>query len=176
MKEVIVQILQIAENLEGSGNHSDAYTASQFAALDVFGYGLTTEELLTPPGGNVNLYTKDVDGTNVLSSAGFDVWLTIENKEDLVALIQRDYGILLEFLGGQSRLDITCHGIKYSSASSRVEECLAGVADSEHHPYLITAKPITIGRSFNVKMEFHVIYADGAYRYHPEFAILFTDL
>ena len=176
MKEVVVQILQIAENLEGSGNHSDAYTASQFAALDVFGYGLTTEELLTPPGGKVNLYTKDVDGTNVLSSAGFDVWLTIENKEDLVALIQRDYGILLEFLGGQSRLDITCHGIKYSSSSSRVEECLAGVADSGHHPYLITAKPITIGRTFNVKMKFNVIYADGAYRYHPEFAILFTDV
>lgn len=194
LHDVALRALQNAEHVGGFGGGADEvgapvnaiyatdFEASCFADMDIFGYGLTMDELLGIGWGGVNFYSwlipepdksvwESENTETVLSSVSVHFSLPLENKEDIRTLVVRDMKIFTEKLDGLGdpyvRIGADEHPY-HRGLETVTREVMNNLADlkPDSSIQIFTSEKLDVnGEKFSINLSLSALESDGVYYY-----------
>ncbi len=183
-EDVVSRALKNIQNISGGtdiATYDEAYTASCFKDLDIFGYNLTAEEITEKDWGYVTFRTKLLGEEKEVAfqSVSANTRLPFETKEEVIAAAKQDLVRIFRFLDGQGYPKLTIAGKNYMAKPTLSIEKVEQLAE-EHcaslleagNIYVTSQTPLVIdGQSYNFTFKILAARADGFYHYYTEFNI-----
>lgn len=146
------------------------YAASCFEDMDIFGYGVTVDEMCGLNWGNVGFYSYLL-GQNAavqLNNADFTLNLPFERKEDLFTAAQRDVEKFAAFLNGAGDPYVSVGGTYRKGLENVTEDMLKNAADATGTTRLevFTSERFTVGEhEFGLSLSISSREEEGIFYY-----------
>lgn len=185
--EIAARALANAEHVGGEAYgdpvtaiYAADYAASCFADMDIFGYGITVDEMCGLDWGNVDFFAYLVgdDMDVLLNSAGFSLSLPVETKDALLVATKRDVSQFAKLLNGEGDPYVSV-GSNYQRGLENIpDEAYGNAADGtgNYAIQIFTSDRFTINeRKFGLSMSVSSSEENGIYYYDLSFHITFDN-